>query len=180
MSDSTNIPPDRPVRGAVAMAEGRGRYEDVNMFQSSPASCSNLRQGAVYMLVGLLWGMAIPASTYPRLALGAHIQLTAHGVMFLVAGLVMLHLHLAKGRLSEKILIAGPWLTWPVMLTEMANGWWGARKTLPIAAEQARATGAEPWQEAIVTLAHLIGALVLIAYWSVIVVGLFRAHVKEE
>ncbi|MFM9066204.1 MAG: hypothetical protein ACKOUR_02555, partial [Planctomycetota bacterium] len=130
------------------------------MSELTRASRSNLRQGAVYMLVGLLWGLMIPASSFPRLALGAHIQLTAHGVMFLVAGLVMLHLRLARDGLSDKILIAGPWLTWPVMLTEMANGWWGARKTLPIAAGQAGAAGAEPWQETIVTLAHLIGAVV--------------------
>jgi hydroxylaminobenzene mutase len=144
------------------------------MIELSQVSRSNLRQGAIYMLVGLLWGMVIPATSFPRLALGAHIQLTAHGVMFLVAGLVMLHLPLAKGGWSEKVLIAGPWLTWPVMLTEMANGWWGARKTLPIAAEQAGALGAEPWQETIITLSHLIGGVVLIVYWGVIVAGLFR------
>jgi hydroxylaminobenzene mutase len=150
------------------------------MIELSQASRSNLRQGALYMLVGLLWGMVIPASTFPRLALGAHIQLTGHGVMFLVAGLVMQHLRLAKSGWSKRILIAGPWLTWPVMMTEMANGWWGARKTLPIAAEQAGATGAEPWQEVILTLSHLVGAVILVVYWGVIVVGLFRVPVKNE
>ncbi|MFM9117576.1 MAG: hypothetical protein ACKOU6_15590 [Planctomycetota bacterium] len=142
------------------------------MSELTRASRSNLRQGAVYMLVGLLWGLVIPASSFPRLALGAHIQLTAHGVMFLVAGLAMLHLRLARDGLSEKILIAAPWLTWPVMLTEMANGWWGARKTLPIAAEQAGAAGAEPWQESLVTITHILGAIVLIIYWGVILAGL--------
>ena len=68
------------------------------MSELSPVSRSNLRQGALYMLVGLLWGMVIPASPFPRLALGAHIQLTVHGVMFLVAGLVILHLPFAKGK----------------------------------------------------------------------------------
>lgn len=150
------------------------------MIELSQVSRSNLRQGAIYMLVGLLWGMVIPASSFPRLALGAHIQLTAHGVMFLVAGLVMLHLRIAESGWSARILTAGPWLTWPVMLTEMANGWWGARKTLPIAAEQARALGAAPWQETIVTLTHLIGAVALVAYWGVMVAGLFRAQVKTE
>ena len=150
------------------------------MSELSPVSRSNLRQGAVYMLVGLVWGMVIPASSFPRLALGAHIQLTVHGVMFLVAGLVMLHLPIGKVGMSAKILVAGPWLTWPVMLTEMVNGWWGAQKTLPIAAGQAGATGAEPWQETIVTVAHLIGAIVLIAYWGVIVAGLFRKPINGE
>jgi hydroxylaminobenzene mutase len=143
-------------------------------------SRSNLRQGAVYMLVGLVWGMVIPASPFPRLALGAHIQLTAHGAMFLVAGLVILHLPLAAGGVSARILVAGPWLTWPVMLTEMANAWWGARYTLPIAAGQAGATGAVVWQETIVTVAHVLGAIVLLVYWGVVLAGLFRNPVKGK
>ena len=150
------------------------------MIELSRASRSNLRQGAVYMLVGLVWGFVVPASLFPRLALGAHIQLTAHGVMFLVAGLVMLHFPFPKGGLTEKILIAGPWLTWPVMLTEMANGWWGASKTLPIAARQAGATGSQPWQENIIAITHLIGGIVLIVYWTVIAAQLFRARLGGE
>lgn len=137
-------------------------------------SRSNLRQGALYMLVGLVWGMAIPATPFPRLALGAHIQLTAHGVMFLVAGLVILHLPKTTGSVSATILAAGPWLTWPVMLSEMANAWWGTRKMLPIAAEQAGAVGAAAWQETILTVTHLTGAVVLIAYWTAILAGLLR------
>jgi hypothetical protein len=94
--------------------------------------------------------------------------------MFLVAGLVISHLPIAKGGVAAKILLAAPWLTWPVMLTEMANAWWGARQMLPIAAGQAGATGAEAWQESVVTAAHMLGALVLLVYWGVILVGLFR------
>lgn len=143
------------------------------MSASERVGRSNLRQGAVYIIVGLVWGMAVPETPFPRLALGAHIQLTAHGVMFLVAGLMVLHLGLGHGRASRLILVGGPWLTWPVMLSEMANAWWGARRILPIAAQQAGATGAEPWQEAIVSGAHLIGALVILVYWGTILGGLF-------
>ena len=112
------------------------------MTEPQRVSRSNLCQGAVYMMVGLIWGMAVPATSFPRLALGAHLQLTAHGAMFLVAGLVISHLGLGAGRLPGRILIAGPWLTWPVMLTEMANAWWGTRNMLPIAAQRAGAPGA--------------------------------------
>lgn len=143
------------------------------MTQPERVSRSNLRQGAVYMIVGLAWGMAIPATSFPRLALGAHIQLTAHAVMFLVAGLVIAHLRLGEGRFARSILLAGPWLTWPVMLTEMANAWWGTRNMLPIAALQASAPGAAPWQEGMVTAAHLLGAVVLLIYWSTILRSLF-------
>jgi hydroxylaminobenzene mutase len=137
-------------------------------------SRSNLRQGVVYMMVGLIWGVAIPATPFPRLALGAHIQLIVTGVMFLVAGLVILHLPRTTGSVSAKILLAGPWLGWPAMLTEMANAWWGTRNVLPIAAEQAGATGSGPWQEGIVTVAHVLGSVVLLVYWGTILVGLFR------
>jgi hydroxylaminobenzene mutase len=132
------------------------------------------------MLVGLVWGMAIPSTPFPRLALAAHIQLTANGVMFLVAGLVISHLTSAIGGVSARILVAGPWLTWPVMLTEMANAWWGARNMLPIAAGQAGAAGALAWQEGVVTAAHAIGAVVLFVYWGVILVGLFREPGKGD
>jgi len=148
------------------------------MAGSLVVSRSNLRQGAVYMMVGLVWGIAVPATPFPRLALGAHLQLTAHGVMYLVAGLVILHLGPGTGSVPRRILIAGPWLTWPVMLTEMANGWWGTRNMLPIAAQQAGAPGAAAWQEGIVTAAHLIGAVVLLVYRGTILGGLFRkSHV---
>lgn len=136
-------------------------------------SRSNLRQGAVYMVVGLVWGMAVAGTPFPRLALGAHVQLTAHGVMFLVAGLVIRHLGLGSGRASAMILTAGPWLTWPVMLTEMANAWWGTRNMLPIAAAQAGAPGGAGWQEGTVSAAHLIGAVVLLVYWGTILGRLF-------
>jgi len=158
--------------GPITMSCGPHKGTTMNiLFQ---VSRSNLRQGAIYMMVGLIWGMAIPATPFPRLALGAHIQLTVNGIMFLVAGLVILHLPITTGSVSAKILIAGPWLVWPVMLTEMGNAWWGTRNMLPIAAEQAGAAGAAAWQENIVTVAHLLGAVALIAYWGVILGGLFR------
>jgi hydroxylaminobenzene mutase len=144
------------------------------MIQTNPVSRSNLRQGSLYMLIGLVWGLVVPAAPFPRLALGAHIQLTTHGLMFLVGGLVIPHLLLGSNGIASRILIAAPRLTWLVMLSEMANGWWGTAKTLPIAAAQAGATGGTPWQESLVAAAHVGGALVLITYWGVILVDLSR------
>jgi hydroxylaminobenzene mutase len=128
------------------------------------------------MMVGLMWGLVVRAAPFPRLALGAHIELTAHGVMFLVGGLVISHLSFAANGMASRILVSAPWLTWLAMVSEMANGWWGTTKMLPIAAAQAGATGAAGWQEGIVTAAHLVGAIVLIVYWAVILVGLFRIN----
>jgi hypothetical protein len=99
--------------------------------------------------------------------------------MFLVAGLVISRIGIGAGSFPGRILIAGPWLTWPVMLTEMANAWWGTRQMLPIAAGQASAPGAAAWQEGLVTAAHVIGAVVLILYWATILRLLFITPHKE-
>jgi hydroxylaminobenzene mutase len=64
-------------------------------------------------------------------------------------------------------------------LSEAANSWWGAAKTLPIAAAQAGATGAAPWQENIVLAAHVIGALAVLAFWIVILAELWRGRMEK-
>jgi hypothetical protein len=84
--------------------------------------------------------------------------------MFLVAGLVISHLPFVANGMASRILVSAPWLTWLVMLSEMANGWWGTTKMLPITAAPAGASGAAGWQEGVVTAAHLFGAVLLIAY----------------
>ncbi len=128
------------------------------------------------MMVGLLWGMAIPKTPFPRLALNAHLQLTGHGVMFLLAGLVILRLGLGQSGVSRVILLAAPWLTWLQMFSAMVNAWWGAHNILPLAAQAAGAGGAAPWQESVVSGAHLLGALVMLLYWGTILGGLFRGE----
>jgi hydroxylaminobenzene mutase len=134
----------------------------------------NLRHGAAFMVVGFLWGAAIGAAPFPRLALGAHIQFTTSGVMFVVAGLLIAHLGIGRIGAQRAILAYTPWAVWVMALSEAANAWWGASKMLPIAAAQAGATGAAPWQEAIVSIAHVIGALAILVYWIVLLVALCR------
>jgi hydroxylaminobenzene mutase len=149
------------------------------MLDSQRVSRTNLLHGAGMMVFGLLFGAAIGAAPYPRLALGAHIQFTTNGVMFLVAGLVIAHAGLGRGRLSQLVLTLAPWGAWVMALSEAANSWWGAAKTLPIAAAQAGATGAAPWQENIVLAAHVIGALAVLAFWIVILAELWRGRMEK-
>ena len=56
----------------------------------------------------------------------------------------------------------------------MANAWWGTNEMLPIVAEQAGASGGEPWQELIVKLAHIAAGLGLLVAWTLLVVGFVR------
>ncbi len=150
------------------------------MTDSQTVSRSSLRQGVVYILVGLVWGLAIHSAGYPRLALGAHLQLMTHGVMFLVVGLLVSHLGLGRSGLTRGILIAGPWLTWPLILTEMANAWWGTHDILPLAAKEAGAPGAASWQELIVTVGHALGVLVMLIYWGAIAAEVFARPKARE
>jgi hydroxylaminobenzene mutase len=71
-------------------------------------------------------------------------------------------------------MLLAAWLTWAMALSEVANAWWGTAQILPIAAAQAGATGAAPWQELVVKLTHIGAGLSLIVAWSSLVVGFVK------
>ena len=76
-------------------------------------------QGMVFILAGLVWGLVVPNTPYPRLALTAHIQFESSGVLFprLIAGLALLTLpHRGMGRKSLLVITAAVWLTWLMAL----------------------------------------------------------------
>jgi hypothetical protein len=60
---------------------------------------------------------------------------------------------------------------WAVCFSEVGAAFWGAAKALPIAAAQAGAPGAAPWQESLVVACHAVPALLLIAAWVLLVQG---------
>lgn len=133
-----------------------------------------LMQGLIMVLVGLVWGFIVPITPYPRLALGAHIQLESNGVLFSVLALLLLTLPNRVGPKSAAVMLLSAWLTWAMAFSEMGNAWWGTTQILPIAAEQAGATGGEPWQELIVKLTHIGAGLGLLVAWTLLVVGFVK------
>ncbi|MBU6283579.1 hypothetical protein KGQ64_15170 [bacterium] len=133
-----------------------------------------LLHGLVFVLVGLAWGIVVPATPHPRLALGAHIQFVTNGMLFIVAATALLALPHAVGPTAIRVMLAAVWLTWGMALSEAANSWWGATQTLPIAARQAGAAGGQPWQELVVTLAHVAAAIGLLAGWSLLLAGFLK------
>jgi hypothetical protein len=63
--------------------------------------------GLGLVLFGLLWGLAVPHTPYPRLALGAHMQFTANGVLFIVMAVLLLALpHNVSARSATVMLVA--------------------------------------------------------------------------
>ena len=133
-----------------------------------------LSHGLMLVLVGLVWGLVVPNTPYPRLALGAHIQFETNGLLFIVLATLLLALPHRVGRLSVRVMLLAAWLTWAMALSEVANAWWGTNQMLPIAAAQAGATGGAPWQELVVKLTHIGAGLSLIVAWSLLVVGFMQ------
>jgi hydroxylaminobenzene mutase len=133
-----------------------------------------LIHGMFFILVGLLWGLVVPHTPYPRLALDAHIGFEGSGLLYIVLAILLLTLPHGVGRKSIWVMLASVWLTWVMLLSEVANAWWGTIQILPIAAHQAGATGGTPGQELVVKLAHIIAGLVLIVAWALLIIGFVR------
>lgn len=123
------------------------------------------------VLFGLVWGLAVPHTPFPRLALVAHIEFMVNGILFIVMALVLLSIPNNVGSRSASIMLMAVVLTWVMGFSEVANAWWGTHEVLPLAAQQAGATGAAAWQETVVTLAHVAAGLVLIIAWALLIKG---------
>ncbi len=133
-----------------------------------------LIHGMVLVMLGLLWGLAVPGTPHPRLALGAHIQFMTNGMLFIVLATALLALPHSVGLKSVRVMVVAAWLTWGMALSEVANSWWGTAQMLPIAASQAGASGGEAVQELIVSIAHIAGGLGLICAWVLLLVGFLK------
>jgi hypothetical protein len=133
-----------------------------------------LIHGLSMVLVGLVWGLMVPKTPFPRLAVGAHIQLVENGLLFAVLATLLLALPHRVGRKSVLVMALAAWLTWSMALSEVANAWWGTNRILPIAAREGGAIGGAPWQESIVTLTHIGAAFALIAAWALLIIGFLR------
>ena len=134
-----------------------------------------LIHGLALVFVGLAWGLVVPNTPYPRLALGAHIQFETNGLLFIVVATILLKLPHSVGRKSIWVIVLSVWLTWLMALSEVANAWWGTTQMLPIAAGQAGAAGGKPWQELVVTLTHVAAGLALIVTFALLLVGFVKS-----
>lgn len=139
-----------------------------------------LIHGLLLVMAGLLWGFVIPQTPYPRLALGAHIQFVTNGLLIIVMAVMLLNLPHQVGRKSAGVMLLSAWLTWPMALSEAANAWWGTNQMLPIAAEQAGASGGRPWQELVVKLTHLAAGLGLVVAWGLLITGFLKQSPSED
>ncbi len=139
-----------------------------------------LIHGMALVLVGLVWGLVVPHTPHPRLALGAHIQFVTNGMLLIVLAVLLLKLPNRVGPKSVWVMVLAAWLTWPMALSEAANAWWGTTQMLPIVASQAGVTGGQAWQELLVKLSHIAAGLGLIAAWALLLAGFVKTQTGTE
>ena len=144
------------------------------MSQLRPAAWLALN-GALLMFVGLFVGAAIPLVPYPRLMLSAHnAGFTVSGTLSMIAAVLLAtSLCTISGR-SAKAVIAGHVALWFLSAAEVAAAFWGTNQAIPLAAAEAGAKGGAQWQETLVTLCHIIPAILLIIAWGILVWGVWR------
>jgi hydroxylaminobenzene mutase len=130
--------------------------------------------GLMLVMAGLIWGFVVPHTPHPRLALGAHIQFVTNGLLLIVMAALLLKFPHNIGSRSGGVMLLAAWLTWPMVLSEAANAWWGTTQILPIAAGQAGVTGGAPWQELVVKLTHIAAGLGLVVAWGLLVAGFLK------
>ncbi len=134
-----------------------------------------LIHGLALVLAGLVWGIFVPHTPFPRLALVAHIQFATNGMLFILMALLLLVLPNSVTPRATRVMLLAVWLTWPMFLSQVANAWWGTQAILPIAAQQAGATGGAGWQEMILTGTHVVGGVAALIAWVLLLRG-FLAH----
>jgi hypothetical protein len=129
-----------------------------------------MRSGASMIGLGVAFGFLIPLTTYPRLGASAHVHALMEGMMITCAGILLQHAPFPpRGRARSLADTLSGWQTkliywafafsWPLLLSEAFNGWWGTRTTLPTAAEAANVQRAAPvWQEFVVAITHFPSA----------------------
>ena len=80
----------------------------------------------------------------------------------------------------KKLPRSAAWLTWPMLLAEVANAWWGTMEILPIAARQAGATGGLAWQELTMKATHVVAGLALVFAWASLTLSFAKQSARSS
>lgn len=139
-----------------------------------------LIHGLALVLVGIVWGLVIPHTPFPRLALSAHIQAVLNGMLFILMAVLLLTLPHKVSARSALVMLGAACLTWLTVISEIANAWWGTSESLSIAAKEAVAIGGTVWQEQFVKLTHIPAILGLILAWILLIAGFVNKTASQD
>jgi hypothetical protein len=93
--------------------------------------------GAFSQFIGMVLGMFVPAMRFPRLGLGAHINIMSSGIISLTTGVILYQpnlVQMSSGFL--RLVMWGIFSSAVVMGSETLNGWWGTNQFLTIVSLQ--------------------------------------------
>jgi hydroxylaminobenzene mutase len=127
------------------------------------------------MLAGLICGALVPATPYPRLMLSAHnAGFTVSGTLSILAALLLSSSLSSIPLRAANVVVWGHVALWVLSFSEVAAAFWGTNRALPLAAAEAGAPGGVPWQETLVTVCHVVPAILLIVAWIILVWGVWQ------
>ena len=131
--------------------------------------------GVGLMLAGLICGALVPATPYPRLMLSAHnAGFTVSATLSIFAALLLSSSLSSVSIRAATIVVWAHVALWALSFSEVAAAFWGTSQALPLAAAEAGAPGGALWQETLVSVCHVIPAILLIVAWLILVRGVWR------
>lgn len=96
------------------------------------ASIRLLQNGAVLLTTAFSFGIFIPATKFPRIALATHVNLILHGLLSIAAGLVLRSGAVELEEWQVWLVAGAHFYSWVVNSVTACNAFWGASKTMPI------------------------------------------------
>jgi hydroxylaminobenzene mutase len=125
--------------------------------------------GLVLFLLGLLTGIAVPATKNPRMALSSHLEAVLNGMFLVLLGLLWPHIHLpnAWGITAVALIVYSAFVNW--LATLLAAVWGAGRRFAPIAAGDYEASTAK---EGFVSFLLVSLSLSIVAGVVIVIAGL--------
>jgi (hydroxyamino)benzene mutase len=99
----------------------------------SVIAASLLKSGSLFLASGFLWGVFIPQTPYPRIALSLHMNMIQHGLLSIAAGYILAEHGLVKLSPWQVWMVSIPhFYLWAIDILMLCNTWWGTNKALTI------------------------------------------------
>lgn len=92
-----------------------------------------LQSGSLLLATSFLWGIFIPRTPHPRIALSNHVSMIQYSFLSIAAGLILYQRGLVNLTEWQVWLVTLSHLyLWPLSFVAVLNTWWGTNKTLTI------------------------------------------------
>jgi hypothetical protein len=92
-----------------------------------------LKSGSLFLATGFFWGIFIPKTPYPRIALSVHMNMIQHGLLSIAAGTILYQHGLVELSPWQIYMIGFPhYYLWLSDFVTLCNCWWGTNKGLKL------------------------------------------------